>query len=162
VEALRKDQVSTPVLVLSALDAVDDRVRGLRAGGDDYLTKPFDLVELTARVEALLRRPAGTRETTLRAGPLELDLIERAAKRGDRPIELLPREFRLLQYMMQRHDQVLTRTMLLEEVWNYSVAAQANLVDVHMSRLRRKVDAPNETPMIHNVRGVGFILRAPA
>lgn len=162
VEALRKDQVSTPVLVLSALDAVDDRVRGLRAGGDDYLTKPFDLVELTARVEALLRRPAGTRETTLRVGPLELDLIERAAKRGDRPIELLPREFRLLQHMMQRHDQVLTRTMLLQEVWNYNVAAQANLVDVHMSRLRHKVDAPNETPMIHNVRGVGFILRAPA
>jgi two-component system OmpR family response regulator len=162
VEALRKDQVVTPVLVLSALGAVDDRVRGLRAGGDDYLTKPFDLVELIARVEALLRRPANTRETKLRVGPLELDLIDRTAKRGDRPIELLPREFRLLQYMMQRQDQVLTRTMLLEEVWNYKVASQANLVDVHMSRLRHKIDEPNEAPMIHNVRGVGFILRAPA
>ena len=162
VEALRKDEVFTPVLVLSALGAVDDRVRGLRAGGDDYLTKPFDLVELIARVEALLRRPANTRETKLRVGSLELDLIERTARRGDRPIELLPREFRLLQYMMQRQDQVLTRAMLLEEVWNYKVASQANLVDVHMSRLRHKIDEPNEAPMIHNVRGVGFILRAPA
>src|SRR3984893_2470348 len=159
VEALRQDQVRTPVLILSALAAVDDRVRGLRAGGDDYLTKPFDLVELIARVEALLRRPANTRETTLRVGPLQLVLIERTARRGDRPIELLPREFRLLQYMMQRQDQVLTRTMLLEEVWNYKVASQANLVDVHMSRLRHKIDEASETPMIHNVRGVGFILR---
>src|SRR3979411_1766943 len=119
IEALRKEQVRTPVLVLSALGAVDDRVRGLRMGGDDYLTKPFAIVELVARIEALLRRPAESRETTLRVGPLELDLIERTAKRGDRAIDLLPREFRLLEYMMQRCDQLLTRAMLLEEVWNY-------------------------------------------
>src|SRR6202795_3477328 len=159
VEALRQDQVRTPVLMLSALGAVDDRVRGLRAGGDDYLTKPFDLVELIARVEALLRRPANTRETTLRVGPLELDLIERTARRGDRPIDLLPREFRLLQYMMQRSDQLLTRAMLLEEVWNYKFIPATNLVDVHMGRLRHKVEGPGETPMIHKDRGSGFILR---
>lgn len=159
IEALRKEQVRTPVLVLSALGAVDDRVRGLRMGGDDYLTKPFAIVELIARVEALLRRPAESRETTLRVGPLELDLIERTAKRGDRVIDLLPREFRLLEYMMQRSDQLLTRAMLLEEVWNYKFIPATNLVDVHMGRLRHKVDGPGETPMIHNVRGSGFILR---
>ena len=162
IEALRHDGNRTPVLVLSALGGVDDRVRGLRAGGDDYLTKPFATVELVARLEALLRRPAETRDTVLRVGPLELDLIERTAKRGDREIELLPREFRLLEYMMQRKEQMLTRAMLLEEVWNYKFVPQTNLVDVHMGRLRRKVDGPNEPPMIHNVRGVGFILRAPA
>ena len=159
IETLRKDDVRTPVLVLSALGAVDDRVRGLRMGGDDYLTKPFALVELVARVEALLRRPAESRETTLRAGPLELDLIERTAKRGDRVIDLLPREFRLLEYMMQRSDQLLTRAMLLEEVWNYKFVPATNLVDVHMGRLRHKVDGPGDIPMIHNVRGAGFILR---
>jgi len=159
IEALRKDQVRTPVLVLSALGAVDDRVRGLRMGGDDYLTKPFALVELIARLEALLRRPVESRETTLRAGQLELDLIERTAKRGDRVIDLLPREFRLLEYMMQRSDQLLTRAMLLEEVWNYKFVPATNLVDVHMGRLRHKVDGPGEVPMIHNVRGAGFILR---
>jgi two-component system OmpR family response regulator len=160
IEALRKDQMRTPVLVLSALGAVDDRVRGLRMGGDDYLTKPFAIVELVARVEALLRRPAESRETTLRVGPLELDLIERTARRGDRVIDLLPREFRLLEYMMQRSDQLLTRAMLLEEVWNYKFVPATNLVDVHMGRLRHKVDGPDEAPMIHNVRGAGFILRA--
>src|ERR1700752_3621769 len=161
IEALRKDQVRTPVLVLSALGAVDDRVRGLRMGGEDYLTKPFAIVELIARVEALLRRPTESRETTLRVGPLELDLIERTAKRGDRVIELLPREFRLLEYMMSRKEQTLTRTMLLEDVWNYKFIPQTNLVDVHMGRLRHKVDLAHEQPMIHNVRGVGFILRVP-
>src|SRR5437667_4775293 len=159
IEALRKDQVRTPVLVLSALGEVNDRVRGLRMGGDDYLTKPFALVELVARVEALLRRPAESRETTLRVGPLELDLIERTAKRGDRVIDLLPREFRLLEYMMQRSDQLLTRAMLLEEVWNYKFVPTTNLVDVHMGRLRHKVDGPGEVQMIHNVRGAGFIRR---
>jgi len=159
IEALRKEQVRTPVLVLSALSAVDDRVRGLRMGGDDYLTKPFALVELIARVEAVLRRPV-SRETTLRAGSLELDLIERTAKCGDRVIDLLPREFRLLEYMMQRCDQLLTRAMLLEEVWNYKFIPTTNLVDVHMGRLRHKVDGPGEAPMIHNVRGSGFVLRA--
>jgi two-component system OmpR family response regulator len=162
IEALRRDGMRTPVLVLSALGAVDDRVRGLRAGGDDYLTKPFATVELIARVEALLRRPAENRDTVIKIGPLELDLMERTARRGDRAIDLLPREFRLLEYMMRRKDQMLTRAMLLEEVWNYKFVPQTNLVDVHMGRLRRKVDEPNEPPMIHNVRGVGFILRAPA
>jgi two-component system OmpR family response regulator len=160
IETLRTDQVRTPVLVLSALGAVDDRVRGLRMGGDDYLTKPFALVELVARVEALLRRPAESRETTLHVGPLELDLIERTAKRGERMIDLLPREFRLLEYMMQRSDQLLTRAMLLEEVWNYKFVPATNLVDVHMGRLRHKVDGPGDSPMIYNVRGAGFILRA--
>jgi two-component system OmpR family response regulator len=162
VEALRQDQVCTPVLILSALGAVDDRVRGLRAGGDDYLTKPFDLVELIARIEALLRRPATNLDAKLRVGPLELDLIERTAKRGERSIELLPREFRLLEYMMRRKDQTLTRAMLLEEVWKYKFVPQTNLVDVHMGRLRHKIDDEHEPPMIHSVRGVGFILRAPS
>jgi two-component system OmpR family response regulator len=162
VEAMRNEGVRTPVLVLSALGAVDDRVRGLRAGGDDYLTKPFATLELIARIEALLRRPADNRDTVLRVGPLELDLMERIAKRGDRTINLLPREFRLLEYMMRRKEQVLTRAMLLEEVWNYKFVPQTNLVDVHMGRLRHKVDEPNELPMIQVVRGVGFILRAPA
>jgi two-component system OmpR family response regulator len=162
IEALRHAGMRTPVLVLSALSAVDERVRGLRAGGDDYLTKPFATIELVARIEALLRRPAESRDTVLRVGPLELDLIERTARRADRAIDLLPREFRLLEYMMRRREQMLTRAMLLEEVWNYKFVPRTNLVDVHMGRLRRKVDEPDETPMIHNVRGVGFILRAPA
>jgi two-component system, OmpR family, response regulator len=162
IETLRGEGVRTPVLVLSALGAVDERVRGLRSGGDDYLTKPFATVELLARVEALLRRPSESPDTVLRVGPLELDLIKRTAKRGERVIDLLPREFRLLEYMMRRKGQMLTRAMLLEEVWNYKFVPQTNLVDVHMGRLRHKVDEPNELPMITNVRGVGFILRAPA
>jgi two-component system OmpR family response regulator len=162
IEALRREGMRTPVLVLSALGAVDDRVRGLHAGGDDYLTKPFASVELVARIQALLRRPSENRDTVLRVGPLELDLIERTAKRGERAIELLPREFRLLEYMMRRNDQMLTRAMLLEEVWNYKFVPQTNLVDVHMGRLRHKVDGPGEPPLIHNVRGMGFILRAPS
>jgi two-component system OmpR family response regulator len=161
IETLREEDIRTPVLFLSALGAVDERVRGLRAGGDDYLTKPFETVELIARIEALLRRPAENRDTVLRVGPLELDLIKRTAKRGGRTIDLLPREFRLLEYMMRRKDQMLTRAMLLEEVWSYKFVPQTNLVDVHMGRLRRKIDERNELPMINNVRGAGFILRAP-
>jgi two-component system, OmpR family, response regulator len=160
IEALRYQGVRAPVLVLSALGAVDDRVRGLRAGGDDYLTKPFAAMELIARIEALLRRPAERRATMLQVGSLKLDLIARTAKRGDRVIELLPREFRLLEYMMRRKDQMVTRAMLLEEVWNYKFIPHTNLVDVHMGRLRHKVDLANEPPMIHSIRGVGFILRA--
>jgi two-component system OmpR family response regulator len=162
VETLRGEGIRTPVLVLSALNAVNDRVRGLRAGGDDYLAKPFALSELAARLEALLRRPADPRETVLRVGPLELDLLARTAYRARRALELLPREFRLLEYMMRREGQVLTRAMLLENVWNYRFVPQTNLVDVHIGRLRRKVDAPDEPPMILSVRGAGFMLRAPA
>ena len=162
IEAARQERVSKPVLVLSALGAVDDRIRGLRAGGDDYLTKPFAIQELIARIEALLRRPSENRDTVLRVGPLELDLLSRTAKRGERSIDLLPREFRLLEYMMRRKDQMLTRAMLFEEVWNYKFVPRSNLVDVHMGRLRRKVDAPNEEPMIHSIRREGFVLRAPA
>jgi two-component system, OmpR family, response regulator len=162
IEAARQERVRTPVLVLSALGAVDERVRGLRAGGDDYLTKPFAIPELIARLEALLRRPSENRDTMLRVGPLELDLLSRTAKRGDRAIDLLPREFRLLEYMMRRKGQLLTRAMLFEEVWNYKFVPQSNLVDVHMGRLRRKVDGHGEEPMIHNMRGEGFVLRAPA
>jgi two-component system, OmpR family, response regulator len=161
-EALRGENIMTPVLVLSALGAVNDRIRGLRAGGDDYLAKPFALGELVARLEALLRRPATLRETILRVGPLELDLLARLAHRGHRELELLPREFQLLEYMMRREGQVLTRAMLLEQVWKYRFVPQTNLVDVHIGRLRRKLDGPDETPMILSVRGVGFMLHAPA
>ena len=158
IETLRAEQVRTPVLVLSALGAVDDRIRGLKAGGDDYLTKPFALGELTARIEALLRRPVETRATVLRVGPLTLDLIDRTARRGDRAIELLPREFKLLEYLMRRPERVVTRDMLLEDVWNYRFLPQTNLVDVHIGKLRRKIDAPGETPLIRGVRGAGFML----
>ena len=162
VQRLRTTGITTPALIISALGEVDDRVRGLRAGGDDYLTKPFALVELVARLEALLRRPTESRGTTLRVGPLQLDLLERTARRGERLLDLLPREYRLLEYMMRRKEQLLTRAMLFEEVWNYKFVPRSNLVDVHMGRLRKKVDQLDEAPMIHNVRGEGFVLRAPA
>jgi two-component system OmpR family response regulator len=157
IEALRKDQMRMPVLVLSALDTVGERVRGLNIGGDDYLAKPFAAAELFARIEALLKRPAQTNEVILRVGPLELDRIERKAKRGSRKIELRPCQFRLLEYMMRRADQLLTRSMLLNEVWGYNVR-KTNLVDVHIGRLRQKVDASGEIPLINTVRGAGFIL----
>jgi two-component system OmpR family response regulator len=158
--ALRQAQVRTPVILMSALGDVDERVRGLKAGGDDYLTKPFVMVELAARIEALLRRPAMNRETVLRVGNLEMDLIERTVRRGQRAIELLPREFKLLDYLMRRPGQVLTRAMLLENVWNYRFIAETNLVDVHVGKLRKKIDAPGEAPMIQSVRGHGFMLIA--
>jgi two-component system, OmpR family, response regulator len=161
IESLREEKLATPVLVLSALGSVDDRVRGLRAGGDDYLVKPFAFPELLARIEALLRRPAESRDTALRIGPLLLDLIDRTASRDGRLVELLPREFKLLEYMMRREGQVVTRAMLLEDVWHYRFVPRTNLVDVHMGRLRRKVDADGEPPMIQSARGAGFILRAP-
>jgi two-component system OmpR family response regulator len=161
IEALRHAGVRTPALVLSALDGVDERVRGLRAGGDDYLGKPFALAELAARIEALLRRPANGSETLLRVGPLELDLVARTARRGERVLDLLPREFRLLEYMMRRVGQTVTRTMLFEDVWNYRFTPRSNLVDVHMGRLRRKLDGPLEVELMSNVRGIGFMLDAP-
>ncbi|NHN87314.1 response regulator [Acetobacter sp. LMG 1627] len=161
IETMRGQGVRTPVLVLSALGAVDDRVSGLKAGGDDYLTKPFAMEELVARIEALLRRPDDSRQTVLRVGPLSMDLIDRTVMRGEREIELLPREFRLLEYLMRRPGQVLTRAMLLEEVWNYRFTPQTNLVDVHIGKLRRKVDVAGEAVLIHSIRGAGFTLQAP-
>ncbi|MGI4954042.1 MAG: response regulator transcription factor [Janthinobacterium lividum] len=161
IEALRAAGIRTPALVLSALDGVDERVRGLRAGGDDYLGKPFALAELAARVEALLRRPANGPETVLRVGPLELDLVARTAWRGKRQLDLLPREFRLLEYMMRRVGQTATRAMLFEDVWSYRFTPKSNLVDVHMGRLRRKLDAAGEPELLSNVRGIGFVLEAP-
>jgi two-component system OmpR family response regulator len=162
IHELRRDGVQTPVLVVSALGAVNDRVRGLKIGGDDYVTKPFALPELAARVEALLRRPLETRTTTLRVGPLELDLIERVARRGDRTIELSKSEFKLLEYFMRRPDRVVTRDMLLEDVWHYRFLPQTNLVDVHIGRLRRKIDGLDEEPLLISVRGMGFLFREPA
>lgn len=162
VETLRGEEIKIPVLIMSALGAVDERVRGLKAGGDDYMTKPFALSELSARVEALLRRPAEMRATRLRAGPLELDLLDRTVKRDGKPVTLLPREFKLLEYLMRRQSQVVTRDMLLEDVWNYRFSPQTNLVDVHIGKLRRKIDPPGEVPLIYNIRGVGFVLREPA
>ena len=155
---LRKSNTATPVLVLSALSEVDDRVRGLKAGGDDYLCKPFAFSELIARVEALLRRPVHVRDTVLKVGPLSLDLIEHFATRDGRRIDLLAREYKLLEYMMQRPGQVLTRAMLLEDVWNYRFMAETNLVDVHIGKLRRKIDGGDEIPLIHTIKGAGFML----
>jgi two-component system OmpR family response regulator len=162
IQQLRRDGIQTPVLVVSALGAVNDRVRGLKIGGDDYVTKPFALPEFAARVEALLRRPLETRATILRTGPLELDLIERVARRGDRTIELSKSEFKLLEYFMRRPDRVVTRDMLLEDVWHYRFLPQTNLVDVHIGRLRRKVDGPSDEPLLLSVRGMGFLFRESA
>ncbi|NEU12719.1 response regulator transcription factor [Methylobacterium sp. BTF04] len=159
-QELRRTGDRTPALVLSALGDVDERIRGLRAGGDDYLAKPFALGELAARIEALLRRPVETRETVLRVGGLELDLVAGSGRRGTRDLDLLPRELRLLDYLMRRHGQVVTRAMLFEEVWNYRFVPKSNLIDVHVGRLRRKLEAGGEPALIHNVRGVGFTLSA--
>ena len=160
IRSLRDLGVTTPVLVLSALDQVSDRVTGLRAGGDDYLVKPFALDELAARVDALLRRPASGC-VALAAGPVQLDLLGREARRGQRKLDLLAREFQLLEYLVRRKGQVVTRQMLLEDVFGYRFELRSNLVDVHMGRLRRKLDQPGETPLLETVRGVGFLLRAP-
>jgi two-component system OmpR family response regulator len=161
IETLRKEDLQIPVLVVSAMASVDERIKGLKAGGDDYITKPFALNELSARVEALLRRSVKTRVTVLRVGPLELDLIDRKARRGDRELSLLPREFKLLEYLMRHSNQTVTRSMLLEDLWNYRFEAPTNLVDVHIGKVRRKVDGPGEAPLIQSVRGVGFMLHAP-
>lgn len=161
VKVLRSENVRTPILILSALGQVDDRVRGLKAGADDYLSKPYAFSELTARVDALLRRTAGENvETRLKVGELELDLLKRTATRGGQPIELKPREFRLLEYLMRHESQVVTRTMLLEGVWDYHFDPQTNVIDVHMSRLRQKIDKGFDKPLIQTVRGAGYTLRA--
>src|SRR5271165_5329773 len=160
--ALRAADIGTPALILSALGSVDDRVKGLRAGGDDYLVKPFAFSELLARIEALLRRGTGTTTTTkLRVADLELDLLTRGVKRAGTAIEVLPREFRLLEYLMRNAGHVVTRTMLLEHVWDYHFDPQTNVIDVHVSRLRQKIDKSFDSPLLHTVRGAGYCLRAP-
>ncbi len=163
VEEIREQGNTTPVLFLSALSEVDDRVKGLKAGGDDYLTKPYAFVELLARLDALMRRrhPASVR-TRLQVGDLELDLLTRTAKRAEISIDLQPREFRLLEYLMRHASQVVTRTMLLESVWEYHFDPQTNVIDVHISRLRAKIDKGFETPLLHTVRGAGYMIRARA
>ncbi|MGF6606977.1 two-component system OmpR family response regulator [Paraburkholderia sp. WSM4175] len=153
--------IQTPVLMLSALGDVDERIRGLRAGGDDYLTKPFDADEMAARIEVLLRRqqvqPAQS-EATLQVGPLKLDLVARTVTRDDQEIALLPTEYRVLQYMMRHAGQTITRTMLFEAVWGYHFDPGTNLIDVHMGRLRKKIDPPGVQPLIQTVRGSGYLL----
>jgi two-component system, OmpR family, response regulator len=163
IEQLRGLGLTTPVLVLSALGSVDDRVRGLKAGGDDYLTKPFAFAELLARNEALLRRHAGAGHTTrLKVEDLEFDLLARRVTRGGREVELTTRELKLLEFLMRRAGQVVTRTMLLEGVWDLHFDPQSNLIDVHISRLRQAIDRGSAHPLIHTVRGSGYVLRSDA
>jgi two-component system OmpR family response regulator len=160
IDALRGRGVRTPVLILSAKRSVDDRVRGLQAGGDDYLTKPFAFAELLARVQALIRRATGVAEPTrLSVGDLTLDLLTRGVERGDRTIELRPREYALLEYLMRNAGKVLTKTMILSHVWGYTFDPNTNIVDVLVSRLREKIDRSFETKLIHTVRGVGYVLK---
>jgi two-component system, OmpR family, response regulator len=160
VRTLRASGNRTPVLFLSALGEVDDRVEGLRAGGDDYLVKPFAFSELHARLEVLLRRgKADTPETRLRVADLEMDLLKREVTRAGREIQLQPREFRLLEYLVRHAGQVVTRTMLLEQVWDYHFDPQTNVIDVHISRLRGKIDKDFDPPLLQTVRGVGYMIR---
>lgn len=163
VQTMRAQEKRTPVLILSALGQVDDRVKGLRAGGDDYLTKPYAFSELLARLEAILRRgKAETAEPRLKLADLEMDLLARTVRRAGKTIELQPREFKLLEYLMRHAGQVVTRTMLLEGVWDYHFDPQTNVIDVHMSRLRQKIDKGFDRPLLHTVRGAGYSLRADA
>jgi len=162
IQRLRKEGIVTPTLIISALGEVDDRVRGLRAGGDDYLVKPFAFAELLARVDALARRSAtGSRTTVLRVGDLEMDLLTRTAHRNARQLELSPKEFQLLEYLVRHAGQVVPRAMLLQHVWDLHFDPMTNVIDVYVGRLRRKVDSSGAYPLIHTVRGVGFCLRAP-
>ncbi len=163
IEALRSAGDTTPVLILSALGQVDDRVTGLRAGGDDYLAKPYAFTELLARIEALARRHRpGDVETVYRVGDLELDRLAHTVMRAGRSIPLQPREFRLLEYLMKHVGQVVTRTMLLENVWDYHFDPQTNVIDVHISRLRSKIDKGFDRPLLHTVRGAGYTMRDDA
>jgi two-component system OmpR family response regulator len=161
IDQLRRRGVMTPVLILSARRSVDDRVRGLQAGGDDYLTKPFAFAELLARVQALLRRASRSPEpTTLTVGDLTLDLLSRRVTRAGAPIDLRPREFTLLEYLMRNAGKVVSKTMILSHVWEYNFDPQTNIVDVLVSRLREKIDRPFEKKLLQTVRGVGYVLRA--
>ena len=162
IRSLREQKIETPVLILSALGQVDDRVKGLRAGGDDYLPKPYAFSELLARVEVLARRRSAAphaEATVYRVGDLELDRLSHRVLRAGREIDLQPREFRLLEYLMKNAGQVVTRTMLLEHVWDYHFDPQTNVIDVHVSRLRAKVDKGFDKPLIHTVRGAGYMVR---
>jgi len=163
VQSVRAAGKSTPMLILSALGDVDARVEGLRAGGDDYLTKPFAFIELLARLDALLRRARQTpaADTTLRVADLELDQLTRTVKRGGIAIALQPREYRLLEYLMSNAGRVVTRTMLLEQVWDYYFDPQTNVIDVHISRLRGKIDKNFDQPLLQTVRGAGYMIREP-
>jgi two-component system OmpR family response regulator len=163
VKSVRGANISTPMLILSALGEVNNRVEGLRAGGDDYLTKPFAFSELLARVEALARRSASLTEpeTVLKVDDLELNLLARTANRAGAAIDLQPREFRLLEYLMRHAGQVVTRTMLLEQVWDYNFDPQTNVIDVHVSRLRSKIDKGFDRPLIQTIRGAGYMIDAP-
>jgi two-component system OmpR family response regulator len=162
VEDLRKTGSDVPVLILSALGRVDDRVKGLRSGGDDYLAKPFAFSELLARIEVLgRRRRTGEAEMSYRVGDLELDRLSHTVTRAGRQIPLQPREFRLLEYLMRHADKVVTRTMLLEHVWDYHFDPQTNVIDVHVSRLRSKIDKGFAAPLLHTVRGAGYMIRGP-
>ena len=160
VSALRDEGVRTPVLFLSALGEVDDRVKGLKAGGDDYLTKPFAFSELSARLEALVRRGAPEDvQTKIKVGELEIDMLSRRCMREGKRIDLQPREFKLLEYLMRNAGQVVTRTMLLENVWEYHFDPQTNVIDVHISRLRSKIDKEFDTPLLQTIRGSGYTIR---
>jgi len=160
VKAVRGRGDYTPVLFLSTLDGVDDRVSGLNAGGDDYLTKPFALVELLARVNALGRRPAAAGETMLSIGDLQMDLVSRSVRRGETVIDLLPREWQLLEYLTRNAGRVVTRSMLLQTVWDFHFDPRTNVVETHVSRLRQKIDKGFTTELIHTVRGAGYMIRA--
>jgi two-component system OmpR family response regulator len=162
VTAMREASVDIPVLMVSALSDVDERIRGLRAGGDDYMTKPFASEELTARLEVLLRRrSAPPRDVRLTVADLELDLLDRLARRDGAEIRLMPTEYRLLEFMMRNPAQILTRTMIFEAIWGYHFDPGTNLIDVHLGRLRRKVDRPGLPALIHTIRGSGYALHAP-
>ena len=157
--ALRAASIDTPVIILSALATADERIKGLTGGSDDYLAKPFAFAELLARLRIILRRGGGQApETRLSCGDLDVDLLSRKVKRGARIIDLQPREFRLLDYLLRHQDEVVTRTMLLEGVWDYHFDPGTNVIDVHISRLRRKIDEEGEPPLIHTVRGAGYRL----
>jgi len=159
VKALRAADVHTPLLILSALGQLDERVKGLRSGGDDYLAKPFAFSELSARLAAMLRRPATRQESTsLVCGDLEMDLLKRRVSRAGRRLDLLPREFKLLEHLLRHKDRVVTRTMMLEELWDYRFDPHTSLIDTHISRLRKKIDEGFETPLLHTVRGSGYRL----